>query len=65
MSASDLEEPLTTSHHMIGWRLMDAPESPDSDPNNFDASPDALTRRAKYLKFTIDKFWERWKREYL
>ena len=44
---------------------MDDPESLDPDPDNFDTSPDALTRRAKYLNFTIYKFWERWRREYL
>ena len=44
MSASDLEEPLTPSHLMVGRRLMDAPESLEPDLNNFDTSPDALTR---------------------
>ena len=65
MSASDLEEPLTPSHLMVGRKLMDAPEGLDPDPDDFNTSPDALTRRAKYLNFTIYKFWERWRREYL
>ena len=65
MSASDFKELLTLSYLMVGQRLMDAPEGLHPDPDNFDASPDALTRRAKYLNFTIYKFWERWRTEYL
>ena len=65
MSASDLEEPLTPCHLMIGRRLMDASEGLDPDPDNYDTSLDALNRRTKYLNFTIYKFWERWSREYL
>ena len=50
MSADDIEEPLTTSHLMVGWRLMSVPDHiPDVDLNEFEPSPNVLTRRAKYL----------------
>ena len=38
---------------------------PDVDLNEFEPSPDVLTRRAKYLHSTIDRFWQRWRKEYL
>ena len=28
-------------------------------------NPSKLNRRAKHLKLTLDKFWKRWKKEYL
>jgi hypothetical protein len=63
MSAEDLEEPLTPSHLMVGQRLMSVPDV--TEPEAYDPSPDALTRRAKYFSATIDKFWRRWRKEYL
>ena len=38
---------------------------PDVDLNEFEPSPNVLTRRAKYLHSTIDRFWQRWRKEYL
>ncbi len=65
MSAYDLEEPLTPSHLIVGRRLMSVAEVPDTEPEGYDSSPEALTRRAKYLSTTIDRFWEQWHKEYL
>jgi hypothetical protein len=65
VSAGDLEEPLTPSHLMVGRRLMNAPDNLGDDTDQFDVNPDDLTRRARYLNFTIAKFWERWRKEYL
>ena len=66
VSASDVEEPLTPSHLIVGRRLMNVPEYPGQYPDNFEmASPDVLTRQARHLNSTIDKFWERWRKEYL
>ena len=66
MSASDLEEPLTPSHLIVGRRLMDLPNDVGNDSDvEFDVDSSALTRRARYLSLTVDRFWERWRREYL
>ena len=69
MSTADLEEPLTPSHLIVGRRLMNTPdystcESEDED-STFEVSCDTLTRRARHLNSSIDKFWRRWQREYL
>ena len=58
ISAEDLEEPLTPSHLIIGWRIM----SRDTPRQNADKLPqvntDHLTRRAQHLSATIDHFWQ-------
>jgi hypothetical protein len=65
VSADDLEEPLTPSHLIVGRRLLNAPDHLGHDPEDFELTPDILTRRAKYLSYIISRFWERWKKEYL
>ncbi len=65
VSADDLEEPLTPSHLLVGRRLMSFPDHLCHEPEEFEESPDILTRRARYLNSTIGQFWERWRREYL
>ena len=50
MSADDIEEPLTPSHLMVGRRLMSVPDHiPDVDLDEFEPSPDVLTRRANKI----------------
>ena len=64
MSASDLEEPLTPSHLIVGRRLMDLPNDVGNDSDvEFDVDSSALTKRARYLSLTVNCFWERWRRE--
>ena len=53
MSADDLEEPLTPSHLIVGRRLMSVTDVPDAEPEEYNPAPEALTRRAKYLRSTI------------
>ena len=69
MSTTDLEEPLTPSHLIVGRRLMNTPDysthESDEDDNTYEVNCDTLTRRAKHLNSSIDKFWRRWRREYL
>lgn len=63
VSCEDIEEPLTPSHLLVGYRLLTLPDPPTlEDP---DYSPEGLTRRVNHLSRTLQHFWNRWKREYL
>ncbi len=65
VSSDDLDEPLTPSHLLVGQRLMDFPDHLCREPEDFEATPDVLTRQARYLNRTLGHFWERWRKEYL
>jgi hypothetical protein len=65
VSSDDLDEPLTPSHLMVGRRLLSFPDHLCPELEDFEATPDFLTRRTRYLNATINRFWERWRREYL
>ena len=66
VSTEDLEEPLTPSHLICGYRILSLPDVPfNEDDEDYGVSVSDLTRRARHLKKTLDKFWRRWKREYL
>ena len=70
-SASDLDEPLTPSHLIMGKRLLAIPdhlcysENMDSDPDYSTSSRVTLNRRVLYLNTILQHFWTRWKQEYL
>ena len=67
LSSEDVEEPLTPSHLMIGYRVMSLPDLPavDFDDPTFNASPDNLRGRFKHLLIVTQRFWTRWRKEYL
>ena len=65
VSMDDLEEPLTPSHLMLGYRVLSLPDPPSTDDPDYNESATDLTRRMKHLLRTSEKFWKRWKREYL
>ena len=66
VSTEDLEEPLMPSHLICGYRILSLPDVPfNEDDEDYGVSVSDLTRRARHLKKTLDKFWRRWKREYL
>ena len=67
VSSEDLEEPLTPSHLMFGYRVMSLPDPPvvDLDDPEFNKSPDSLNCRFKHLSIITQKFWNRWRKEYL
>ena len=45
---------------------MNLPDHLCSDPDDeFETTRDLLTRRAKYFNSTLDRFWKRWRSEYL
>jgi len=65
VSADDLEEPLTPSHLMIGHRVMNLPDHLCTDVDDIEMNPTLLSKRARYLNTTLNRFLKRWSREYL
>ena len=65
VSTDDLEEPLTPSHLLLGYRVLSLPDPTLSNDPDYDESANDLGRRMKHLLKTSEKFWKRWKKEYL
>lgn len=65
VSVDDLEEPLTPSHLLLGYRVLSLPDpSLHDDPDHNESAQD-LSRRMKHLIKTSGRFWRRWRKEYL
>ena len=67
VSSEDVEEPLTPSHLMHGYRVMSLPDhsNVNLDDPDFYESPDSLNRRFKHLATVMKKLWSQWRKEYL
>ena len=69
ISSSDLEEPLTPSHLLVGRRLLSLPDNwsclYDHDDDDFEVSAKQLTKRMKHFSSVLNHFWKRWRSEYL
>ena len=69
ISPSDLEEPLTPSHLLVGCRLLSLPDSSyyerEMGDETFMTTPEVLSKRMVLLNRLMQKFWQRWKSEYL
>ena len=69
VSANDLEEPLTPSHFLVGWRILNLPDhvgyTYELDNEDFSIDSTQLTRQMKHLNNTLNHFWNWWKSEYL
>ncbi len=65
VSEDDLEEALTPSHLLVGRRLLSFPDHLCTEPDQFEPTPDILTRRVRHLNHALDSFWKRWRQEYL
>ena len=67
VSVDDLDEPLTPSHLLSGRRILSLPDDLYCEPDeeNFDVEPSTLTRRLMHINKTLDRFWKRWRQEYL
>ena len=67
VSSEDIEEPLTPSHLLVGFRVLTLPDPAtliDHDPD-FTCTPGALSHRRTHLSRILQHFWRRWKAEYL
>jgi len=70
-SSSDLEEPLTPSHLLMGRRLLSLPDqlgyTADVDDEEFTVAPTSgqLSKRVRRLNDLLNHFWTRWRSEYL
>ena len=68
ISSDDLEEPLTPSHLLIGRSALSLPDNLyywDEDDDNLEVNPSFLNKRLKYFRTILDRFWKRWRDEYL
>ena len=65
VSTDDLEEPLTPSHLLLGYRVLSLPDPTLSNDPDYSESANDLDRRMKHLLKTSEKFWKCWKKEYL
>lgn len=68
VSLEDLDEPLTPSHLLVGYRLKNLPHhSIDYDDSEYilQSSAPVLSKRMKHLSRLLEHFWKRWRREYL
>lgn len=63
--AGDVTEPLTPSHLLVGYRILSLPDAAVLEDTSDDYTPEKLTRRANHLARTLERFWKRWKLEYL
>lgn len=63
--SDDIEQPLTPSHLLVGRRIMDFPDHLCEEPEDYEMTPDVLTKRARHLENTLTHFWNRWRKEYL
>ena len=70
LSADDFEEPLTPSHLIFGRRLISLPDNlayGEDDEEEYcpPGSKEVLTKRMRHLNTTLQRFWNRWRMEYL
>ena len=66
VSQSDLDEPITPSHLLIGRRIMSLPECLlYEDDDDYTVTPRLLSKRMKHMEEIMNHFWRRWKTEYL
>ena len=69
VSMDDLEEPHTPSHLLTGRRILSLPDhlcrSVGEDAEDAEPGPEVINKRARHLNNVLDRFWARWRKEYL
>ena len=68
VTTEDFDEPLTPSHLLVGRRLLSLLSRSHKESDE-EYSPQItkshLSRRYRHLNTTLDRFWQRWRSEYL
>ncbi len=67
VSSDDFEQPLTPAHLLSGRRLLSLPDGiycKDME-EDFETTPQLLTKRLIYLNRILNEFWKQWRTEYL
>lgn len=68
LSSDELEEAVTPSHLLVGYRLLCLPDIQGdlADPDFGEAPTHAsINQRLEHLKMVLEHFWKRWRKEYL
>ena len=66
VSSEDLDEPITTSHLLVGYRLLSLPDyMEDQRDPDFSLTCMAIIQCMRHMKVVIEHFWKRWLNEYL
>ena len=68
VSSEDLEPPLTPSHLLTGRRVLCLPDGmscQEQQDEEYTVTQDCLTRRMQHLNMVLNRFWQRWRKEYL
>ena len=68
LSTEDLEEPITPSHFLCGRRILSLPDNLNEDTEEefvANVTRSDLDKRLQHLNGVLNKFWRRWKGEYL
>lgn len=69
LSSSDIEEPLTPSHLIVGRRILNFPDHLsymcDLEDSEFTLDSQQANNRIKHLNNILNHFWNRWRKEYL
>ena len=52
---------------MFGYRVLTLPDPADTDEDdpNYNQSRESVTKRMRYVVSVCERFWKRWKTEYL
>ena len=68
VTQEDFDEPITPSHLLIGRRMLSIPDNlcySEEVDEDFEITQPILSKRMIHLSRTIDRFWTRWRTEYL